>query len=138
VTVPITATKTIVQIFAVANHRVLIKRIDIGFKGISATDVPFTVEGLVQTGAGTSVDLPLVKKDSDAGETLLTTARQTVTAEPTAGNITHAWIFHPQTARTIILPPDEPIIINGGDRFGIRVLSPAQAGTINVCVHGVE
>jgi hypothetical protein len=134
------STKTIVQVRAATNHRVIIDRIEIGFKGVSATDVPIAAEALTQSTDGTLTGAltTVYKQDDDAGETLQTTVYHTATSEPTGSNIKGVWILHPQTARSILFNPRHPLIVNGGDRLGIRVLSPAQSGTVNICLYGEE
>jgi hypothetical protein len=126
------ATKTILQIVAAANHRVKVLGFEIGFKGISPTEVPVLVQACVQTTAGTMTAATPVKLNDDDGETLQTTAQHTATVEPTTGNVKWAVPIHPQTHRSVVFPPGRELIINGGDKLGIRVTSPAQSGTVNI------
>lgn len=133
-----TSTKTILQLVAAANHRVKVESIEIGFKGTSATEAPVLCELLVQSTAGTMSAATPVKLNDDDGETLQTTALHTATAEPTAGNVKWAVPIHPQTHRVITFAPGREIIINGGDRLGLRVNAPANAGTIHVTMSGEE
>ncbi len=133
-----TATKTIMQIVAASNHRVLINEVSIGFLGVLATEVPVHVQILAQTTAGTMSSLTPVKTNSSDDETLQTTAQHTATAEPTAGNVIWADVFHPQTARRITFNPGRELVIPGGTRLGLRLLSPAQSGTVSVTAMCVE
>lgn len=82
-----TSVKTLLQVVAATNQRVLIKEWSMSFKGTSNTAAPILAEALVQSTAGTMTSLTLVLINAADNETLQTTAQHTATAEPTAGNV---------------------------------------------------
>jgi hypothetical protein len=134
-----TGTKTILQIVAAANHRVVIppRGILVSFNGISTTQLPIQVEVLKQTDAGTmgTAASTIVKANDDDGETLQTTRQDTATAEPSAGDIHHTELVHAQTAVYI----EKGFIINGGDRLGIRTINTGGTDTnVTISVDGEE
>jgi hypothetical protein len=114
-----TAAKTILQIVAAANHRVIVPGFVVSFAGTVATDAPVLVELLRQTTAGTMSAATPVKTNSADDETLQTTAQHTSTGEPTAGDILFKMYIHPQSGGVIVLP--DPIVVPGGTRLGLRV-----------------
>ena len=116
-----TAIKTILQIVAATNQRVLIDEIAISFKGTSPTDAPIWLRVLRQTTAGTMSALTPVKNNNGDDETLQTTAQHTATAEPTAGDVLMAQEIHPQTGYTWQAPFGRQIVVKGGGRLGIEV-----------------
>ena len=125
--------KTVVQVIAAANHRALLKGIEVSFKGVSATDTPVLVEWVKQTTAGTMTSLTLDKHDPSYDETLQTTAQHTATSEPTTTALVR-WSkrIHPQNSQLILFPPGFELIIPGGERRGVLVTAvEAQV----VCVH---
>lgn len=137
-----TPEKTVLQLIAAANHRVHIKEISIGFRGVSTTDIPIVVDLLEQSTAGTpggdSAAIAGVKDDPSIDETILTTSvRGTTTdaawtAEPTAGSVHRTWVVHPQTRLMYSVPLDMPLIIKGGTRMGLRVRN-YSGGTSVLC-----
>lgn len=129
----ITNDKTIAQIVAAANHRVKVERVRVSFKGTSGAEAPVQVQLLRQTSAGTMTALTLYKADDDAGETMQTTALHTATAEPTdSSEVKGSQLVHPQASYDFVFLPGRELFINGGDRLGILVIAPTQAGTCNV------
>lgn len=115
-----TSTKTLLQVVAASNHRVIVKRWGVTFKGVVATDPPVLVRLLRQTTAGTMTAYT-PKKITDFPETVQTTAQHTATAEPTAGDVLFAREIHPQQGWYEIIPYGEEIHIPGGGRLGIEV-----------------
>lgn len=132
-----TSAKTLAQIVAAAQQRVLIKEIAVSFKGTSNTNAPIIVELLRQTDAGTMSALTLVKRNADDGETLQTTANHTATAEPAGTTAIWAWEIHPQQGVHWQAPFGGEFIINGGDRLGVRVTA-ANDVSAKVSIHGEE
>lgn len=124
-----TAAKTLIQLLAPTNQRVKIKEVGIGLHGTSNVAEPITVDLLRQTTAGTASALALAKEDDTRPEAIQTTAQQTVTAEPTAGDIIRTWTIHPQTSQVYQLPIEDEITLGGGKRLGLRVTA---AATVNV------
>lgn len=117
--------KTVLQVVAVANHRVVVKRVGVYFDGTSTTAEPVQVRLLRQTTAGTMSALTLVKLDNGIGDTLLTTAQHTATVEPTASDVLDVAEVHPQQSYEWIYPLYEEPIIDGGGRIGIECTAPA-------------
>ena len=133
VTAPITtgtSVKTLMQIVAASNHKVLIDEISISFNGISNTAEPIKVRVLRQTTAGTMSSLTLVKDPDDWDETMQTTAQHTATAEPTAGDVLMSDHVHPQQGYLWQAPLGRQLAIGGGDRLGIEVTAAASVSAI--------
>jgi len=124
-----TSAKTVLQLVAASNHRVLISRLGIYFDGTSATAEPIQVRILRQTTAGTMSSLALVKLNSADDETLQTTAQHTATVEPTAGDVLSVAEVHPQGGYEVIFPQGWEIIMPGGTRLGVEVTAPAAVNT---------
>jgi hypothetical protein len=120
--------KTVIQIVAPTNQRLLIKRWGVFFDGVSATAEPVQVRLLRQTTAGTMTSLTPVMLGVGS-ETVQTTAQHTATAEPTAGNILDIAEVHPQSGYEVVVPFDQPIEVPGGGRLGVECTAPA---TVNV------
>lgn len=121
--------ETVIQLVAAANHRVKILSWGVFFDGTSGTAEPVQVELARQTTAGTASALSLVKMDDSIADTLLTSAQQDFTAEPTKGDVLQSINVHPQSGYEKIFPLGQEPIIGGGDRIGIICTAPA---TVNV------
>lgn len=133
-----TSAKTIAQIVAASNHRVLVDEVHISFEGVTSTDAPIQVRILKQTTAGTMSALTLVKKNASDDETLQTTAQHTSTGEPTAGDVYFSQLVHPQGGRlSLILPREKAFTIVGGQRLGVEVTASVGIDCI-VCIEGEE
>ena len=134
-----TTTLTLVQLVAPANHLVRVLDYTVSFKGTNATAEPIEVQLLRQTTAGTSAALTLVKNNDSIAETILTTALKTFTAEPTAGDILDVEYVHPQGgSKTFVAPSPDCWIIGGGDRVGIRVVTPGATVKVAVRIRAEE
>jgi hypothetical protein len=117
-----TAVKTLIQLVPAANHAICLREISVSFHGVNNTQEPITVELLRQTGSGTSSALTLVKGDDAVSDTLDTTALQTFSAEPTAGDVLGVWAVHPQTG--IVIPfGDGEIMAKAASPIALRVTS---------------
>ncbi len=114
-----TALKTILQLVAAANHRVIVKEISISFKGIVNTAAPILVQVARQTTAGTMSALTPKKMNESDQETLQTTAQHTATVEPTLTDDVISEEVHPQGGFTWQAPFGGEIIIEGGNRLAI-------------------
>lgn len=112
--------ETLIQLVAVANHRVALLGYGVGGTGTSNTEEPGNIDIMRQTDAGTSSALTLVKNDDSIGETLLTTGLQLFTVEPTPGDLLRSHTLHPQAAMDIRDAFSREIIMGGGDRLGVR------------------
>lgn len=130
--------KTLLQILAAANHRVLIDGITISFQGVVATDSPILVEVLRQTDAGTGGTALTAKKNNDGDdEALQVTALTAPTAEPTGGDVLKRWLVHPQAGRPWQAPFGREIVVKGGGRLGLRVTAAASVDAV-VEIEGEE
>lgn len=125
-----TSAKTVLQVVAAANHRVLIKEWGLFCKGIAPTDAPLKVRLLRQTTAGTMTALTPLSRGGSYTETIQTTAQHTATVEPTAGDVLAQREIHPQTGYQTILPFGEEIVIAGGGRVGIEVTAGVSISVI--------
>lgn len=129
-----TSIKTLLQIVAASNHKVLIDEISISFAGTSNTAAPILVQIARNTDAGTMTSLTLVKDPDDWDETIQTTAQHTATVEPTQGTVIMEEYVHPQTGYTWQAPFGKQIAIGGGDRLGIAVTAGASvSAAVRVC-----
>lgn len=127
--------KTVLQVSAPAQQRVLIHELRIEAKGTNPVGAPIKVRLLRQTTAGTMTALTLQKSDSTDDETIQATAQHTATVEPTAGAVLRTMELHPQASRVEQLA--RPLIVPGGTRLGIEVTS-TQALSVAVGVLGEE
>ena len=127
-----TSAKTILQIVAASNHRVVVNKVVISFEGVTVTDAPIQVRVLRQSTAGTMSALTLVK-DGDTAETLEVSALHTATAEPTAGDVLESQMVHPQSSRVFV----GPYVVPGGGRLGVEVTAALGIDCI-VSAYGEE
>lgn len=121
--------KTVLQIVAPANHRLRVKSVAFLFDGTSASAEPVKVRVLKQTTAGTMSALTPVKV-TPGSETLQATAQHTATAEPTAGDVMMQRDIHPQAGYEKVFPPDQELIVAGGERLGIECTAAAAVNVI--------
>ena len=124
-----TSAKTLLQLIAASNHRIIIKELSVSFKGTSNTAAPILVRLCVQTDAGTMSSLTLVKQ-GDWGETLEASAQHTATVEPTTTSVFLAEEVHPQTGFTWQAPHAGEIHVPGGTRVGVVVTAGADVNAI--------
>lgn len=132
-----TSPKTVLQICAGTNHRVVVTEVSISFKGTSATAAPILVEVLRQTTAGTISSIAPTKGNSSDDESLVVTVGHTATAEPTASDVLLAEEIHPQTGYTWQAPFGGAIPVPGGGRLGIRATAAATV-TVLARIRGEE
>ena len=112
--------KTVLQITAAANHRVLLRGFRLSLDGVAGDGVPVRWGLYRQTTAGTMTAVTEVLLDDDVSETLQTTCFHTATAEPTtAADPIKQGRVHPQTGYGEDLPFERPIHIGGGDRLAL-------------------
>lgn len=121
-----TAKKTLVQIKAATNQRVIVREVSVSFKGTSNTASPVLVQVIRQSTTGTMTGFTPVKYDSAMGETLQTTAQHTATAEPTTTDILMSEEVHPQGAYTWQAPFGGELPVKGGEYLGIAVTAAAD------------
>lgn len=124
-----TSEKTVLQLAAPANQRVKLLRWGISFDGVSPVAEPIIVRLLRQTTAGTMTSLTPVALGV-VTETLQATAQHTATVEPTAGAVLDRVEVHPQTGFEVIFPLGQEVLIPGGGRLGIEVLSAASVNAV--------
>lgn len=117
--------KTILQMVAPTNQRLLLKGFSVSFDGISSTEAPVQVELLKQTTAGTSVAGTPVKDGDPGSETIQTTSRITITVEPTASDVLRRYEVHPQGGGIERAFDLDSIPIPGGTRLGLRCTAPS-------------
>lgn len=122
-----TVAKTILQIVAAANHRVLLGEIGIFFEGAVPTGTPIKVDLVRQSDAGTgSAAATVIKVDESTDETLQTTAIKGCTTEPTTTSIVWTALVHPTAGERWQAPLTEKIPCKGGTRLGLRVTAAAS------------
>jgi hypothetical protein len=125
-----TAAKTLLQLIAASNHRVILKGFGVSFKGVTTTDPPVFVRLLRQTTAGTGTTNNPVKVNSSDDETLQTTGTRAMSAEPTASDVLWSGEVHPQNAHAEWFPWGEEIVIPGGGRVGLEVTSSVSVSAL--------
>jgi hypothetical protein len=116
--------KTILQLVAPANQRLLLVGLGISFDGTTSTDEPVTVELVKQSDAGTSSAATPVRDGDPGSETIQTTARKNATAEPTSTDVLRRYQIHPQGGGHERVFDADAIPIPGGTRLGLRCTAP--------------
>lgn len=125
------ATKTIVQYVTGANRPGRVVEVAVSFDGVDASKTPIQVDLLLQTTAGTSSALTLVK-DNRLSEAAQGTALKTFSAEPTASDIFRSWYITPANGLWAMqFPLGREIQINVSERVGLRCIT-ASGVTVNV------
>jgi hypothetical protein len=127
-----TSAKTILQIVAAANHRVIVREFSISFDGTSNTGTPIHVALIQQSTAGTGGDaLTCVKIDESTDETLQTTALKDIDeAEPTGSTVLMAEKIHPQGGFTWQAPQGGELLVKGGTRLGVVVTADYEVNAL--------
>lgn len=121
----VSATETLIQIVAPTNHRLKVLAWGVFFSGVVVTNPSIRCELVRQSTAGTSSANTPKKWDDSLAETLQTTARDAFTVEPTTGDVLDIKGVHPQSGYEIIYPLGQEPPVGGGDRMGVRVITPA-------------
>lgn len=112
-------TKTCVQYVAPSTTTARVRAWGISFDGVTAANVPGSIELLRQTTAGTASALTLV----DWGPNALTaqgSAQKTFTVEPTAGNILHSLKLTPNGGTYETYYGDDGPEVPTSGRIGVR------------------
>lgn len=112
--------ETLLQLIAAANHRVVLTGYSLNGTGVSNTEEPGEWDLMRQTDAGTSSGGTITKDDNSLAETMLTTALDTFSVEPSASDILRSHTVHPQASLTVKEQHGREKIIGGGDRMGLR------------------
>jgi hypothetical protein len=121
-----TATKTLLQLVTPTNQRLRIWEVSFSTKGIVAADAPILVDLLIQTTAGTMTANNPAAEDPSAAETPQVTGQRDASAEPTPATVLRTWEVHPQGAILAWRASQvaDAILIGGGRRVGLRVVTP--------------
>ncbi len=124
-------TKTLLQLTAPANQKVRVEKLRLSGKNVTASDAPTQVELLWQTDAGTGglSTLTPVKLYEDDTETIQSSILYGLwaTTEPSAGGILLSQLVDPKGHYDFLFPPMRELVIAGGSRLGIRVVSTPVA-----------
>jgi len=123
-----TTRKTLLQILAATNQRVLVKEISISFDGVSNVAAPILVEIVRQSTTGSGGDVLTMKKmDPDYSETVQTTALSDIdgTTAPTESDEVQGESVHPQGGYSWQAPFGQEIVVPGGARLGVIVTAAA-------------
>lgn len=123
VTLVAATARTVVQIIAPTNQRVLLKQLEIYGNSTSGSATPVYGRLLVQTSAGTMSSLTPSKHNAADDETIQSTASHTATVEPSASTVKRTFFFHPQAGLIMPFPPGQEIPIIGGTRLGLELTS---------------
>ena len=127
--------RTVVQLIAPANQRLIIKRWSVSFDGVSSTAEPVWVRLLRQTSAGTMSALTIVKNVAYP-ETLLATAQHTSTVSPTSGDVLQRVEVHPQGGGyEMVYPAGQEVQMSGGTRLGIECTAAAAVNVTATIVY---
>lgn len=124
--------ETVLQVVAAANHRVEIRGWSITFNGVDAAAAKALVQLVRCSTDGTRSAVPsnnLVKGDDSLAETMLTTAFEIFTVEPTITSILDQVEVSPVDG-FIVNYDNEEIMMGGSDRVAIVVTAPAIVSVI--------
>ncbi len=118
---PIADPSTMIQVAAIANHRVIIHSIEVYSKGATSASSPFGIYLSVQTTAGSGGNaLTLNKLDSTYDESILTGAQfGNFSTEPTTTTTLWKGAIHEQGTLIYVPPPQLRFVIPGGTRVGL-------------------
>lgn len=130
-----TTKKTILQVVAPSNQKLLINGLSVHFQGSDPTDTPVLVEFLRQSSAGGDGDaLTPVKERPGDDETIQSSALSDIdgSTQPTDGDEAHPRKFIPATGGYEWQAPfGREIEVPGGGRFGIAVTAyTASVGVV--------
>lgn len=130
-----TALKTMLQVTAAANERLVVDSIDITFDSVSASAVPVLVRVYTQTSAGSGgTTVTPVQQDATSGSPTVTALKGpagTWTGEPTAGVVLRSWRIPPTSGQVVQLPLGRQIVSAVAGRIGVTVTAGA---TVNATV----
>lgn len=117
-----TTVQTLVQVTSPSGGFCYVVGWGISFEGVTAANEPVLVDLLRQTTAGTASSFTPVELNEGA-RAASSTAQNTFTAEPTAGDILHPEYVDPEGAFSVIYEERlRPVFSNGG-RVGLRGLA---------------
>lgn len=121
--------KTVLQLIAPTNQRLVVKRWGIFFDGTSATGEPVVIKLIKQSTAGTATAQTPVML-SAGSETLQATGSYNATVEPTTTAVLDIIEIHPQMGWQEFIPLDQVLPVVGGTRLGIVVTAPATVNCV--------
>lgn len=116
--------KTVIQLIAPANQRLLVKSFGIFFDGTDPLAEPVQIYLVKQSTAGTMTSATPVR-ETPGSEAVQATATINATAEPTLASTLRRFECHPQSGYEVILPLGDEVIVAGGERLGIIATAPA-------------
>lgn len=129
-------TKTILQVGAPANHRVVLRGFQMSFDGVSSTAGVLLCELVTQTTGTQAATAATASKDRmGTTEAIQSTGLVNFTAEPTLVAVIRSYNITPQTGYERAFAPDEDIEISGGTRVGMRITGYSGSTTLNVAAH---
>lgn len=121
--------KTVLEVTAAANHRALLNEVSFMFDGTAVGNEPVFIEEIAITTTGTGT-AGTVQKRGDFGETIQTSFKYNMSAEPTGITVLKRYNIHPQAGAIIPLPITRPIPIPGGDLWGLRMTAPDNVNVV--------
>ncbi len=116
--------KTVLQLTAPTNQRLVIQAISVWFEGVSSVETPVKIRIGRNTTVGTFTPVTPINRGVGT-ETLQATAAKNASAEPTYGDILSEWRIHPQSGMPYVFPIGQELIIPGGGRLGIECTAVA-------------
>lgn len=122
--------KTVLQVKAPANQRVMIKGWGVYFDGTSVSAEAVTIKLVRQSTAGTMSAVTPAKCDDSLPETVQSTASVNASVEPTTGEILQYRNIHPQSGYEHTYGIGDEDIIKGGGYVGILCDAPANVNVI--------
>ena len=125
------AKKTLLQVEAPTNQRLLVKEVSISFNGDSTTDRPIVVKVERQNDAGTMTSLTPQRLDPGVAETPQSSVTQNATAEPTAGELLISEFVHPQLGYTWRADLTIPLTVQGAGRLAVAI-SGLPSGAVDL------
>lgn len=140
VTLAAATAKTVLQIKAATNQRVLIRKVRLeGKQPAGGTDTVIKVRMTRSTASfGTGTAATLAKGNPVDSETLQTTAAANFTVEPTSTDSQLWWELQPQSSIIEFYPEREPIIVPGGQSVNFEATSPAGTPVVTFQIDGEE
>lgn len=129
--------KTVIQIVTGATRKFWLKEMAIGFKSVTATDIPVLVQLVRQSTAGTmSANTPA--PDVEGHPAAISTAQENATVEPTSGVVVKEWYITPIGGQLVYqLPLGDEIEMAVSSRLGLLVTAP-QAESCRAYIKGNE
>lgn len=119
--------KTVAMLTAPTNQCLGVKEVRVTFDGATSTATPVKVETGRPSSAGTFTAATPRKKDTARAETIQATGGINASAEPTWTSVVDDTAYIPAYGGVYhyIAPFDNPIVIAGAARFGVRCTAPA-------------